>query len=309
MSGRATFTPRAPGAMWDDDSQRDHGQYTKNGQDLDPEIRLLNNRGLTMPTLTTALPKMPPQSQSSRPPSEERRPLPQEPPKYAESRGRWPRTESTSREPAPSQPPQHDRPRDNRSRGDRYLEDHSGEDRYRSDRLREDRSASDRHRSERPQEERPERDRSREVRSAGDRHRSDRHRSRHLEEEYHQRGRSQSEQPLRNPPPRGTVNRESSRPPPVARASTAPHTSSSSGRYAPLRPAERQPARFFVERDGRSGGAPPAPPEATRISARGTLRPQPRSVPRSEGTGGEGSSRAGREQRGRSPPARRSSRR
>lgn len=92
--------------MWDDDPQREHGQYTKNGQDLDPEMRVVNNRGLTMPTLTTALPRIPPPSQSHRPPSEERSRLPQEPPMYAQSRGPRPRTESTFREPAPSQPPQ-----------------------------------------------------------------------------------------------------------------------------------------------------------------------------------------------------------
>lgn len=92
--------------MWDDDPQREHGQYTKNGQDLDPGMRVVNNRGLTMPTLTTALPRIPPPSQSHRPPSEERSRLPQEPPMYAQSRGPRPRTESTFREPAPSQPPQ-----------------------------------------------------------------------------------------------------------------------------------------------------------------------------------------------------------
>lgn len=199
MSGRATVTPRAPGSMWDDDSKREYGHCTKNGQDLDPEIRMVNNRVLKMPTAPPTAPQ---------------------------------------KMPTPSQPPRRDGFRDDRSRGDRHRDDGPREDRHRSDR-------------------------------------------------------SRSEEPLRNPIPRGTASRESSRPPPAA--ATAPHRSSNSSRYyAPPRPPERQAARGVSD--------PPA------YSAAGAPRASPRSTPSGERRGGEGSSRVGREQRGRSPPVLRSRR-
>lgn len=79
-TGTAMLEPRAPGSMRDDDSKRGSGRYTKKGQDLDPEMPVVNNRGLTMPT--TAPPTTP------------------------------------QKIPPPSQPPQPDRSRDHRSRGE-----------------------------------------------------------------------------------------------------------------------------------------------------------------------------------------------
>jgi hypothetical protein len=144
MSG--ILPPSAPGTLWKNDPTSKRGQYSKTGEAIDPEMRVLNNRGLRVPTTARTIPqRMPPPGQSHRPPSEERRRSPQEPSMYAQSSGPRPPAEDMYQAPPRRQQPQCDYSRESRSGGERY----------RGDRPREDRSKGDRHRGDPPRSEHP----------------------------------------------------------------------------------------------------------------------------------------------------------